>query len=89
MYYVNSSGDVVEESPFDPPGTGGIDLVISSVDWTLNPEVENLTLSGSQAKFGFGNFLNNVIIGNELDNRLEGNEGDDTLTGNGGGDELF
>ncbi len=62
-YYVDNVGDRVEEVPFNPsnPALGGIDLVISSVNFNLQSpptdSVENLTLSGFAPINGTGNFL--------------------------------
>ncbi|MFA9217791.1 MAG: DUF4347 domain-containing protein [Sphingomonadaceae bacterium] len=64
-------------------GGGGVDLVISSVDYTLGAGVENLTLLDSAVNGG-GNGLKNVIIGNALSNVLRGEGGDDQLDGGAG-----
>jgi Ca2+-binding RTX toxin-like protein len=44
----------------------------------LSANVENLTLSGSDAINGTGNSLNNVLTGNSASNVLTGGAGDDT-----------
>lgn len=82
-YYVDSTGDVVTEVINE-----GIDSVISSIDFSLGANVENLTLA-SQALLGDGNGLANRIIGNSEDNVLSGLEGDDTLYGGTGDDVLI
>ena len=81
-YWVDSVGDVVTET-----GDTGDDTVISTVDWTLSDEVEDLILQGG-AIAGTGNNLSNRITGNTLSNKLAGNAGNDTLLGNGGSDVL-
>ena len=66
----------------------GTDLVISSVDWTLMDNTENLTLSGVTGLTGIGNGLANLIIGNTGGNVLNGLGGADDLRGGGGNDTL-
>lgn len=82
-YVVNSVGDIVKEYE-----TGGIDLVQSSVTYTLVANVENLTLTGATAINGRGNTLNNVLTGNGAANVLTGGAGKDTMTG-GSGNDIF
>ncbi|MBV9995834.1 MAG: VCBS repeat-containing protein [Caulobacteraceae bacterium] len=79
-YYVDNAGDTVTELPDQ-----GHDKVISSIDYTLPDNVEDLTLSGT-AVFGAGNSLNNVIVGDAADNVLDGGGGNDTLDGGSGVD---
>jgi serralysin len=84
IYTVDNAGDVVQE---DIGGTaGGIDLVNSSIDFTLGANVEKLTLTGSGNIDGTGNTLNNTIIGNIGHNILHGGAGNDTMTGGKGND---
>jgi len=81
-YIVDDVGDqVVETSP-----VGGIDLVRSSVSFTLGNHVENLTLTGAAAIDGTGNGLANVLIGNAAANRLDGGGGADRMEGGAGND---
>jgi|LakWasM104_HOW12_FD_contig_111_155901_length_8940_multi_4_in_0_out_0_1 serralysin len=66
---------------------GGIDIVLSSVSFSLNNNVENLTLTGTDNINGAGNELNNTIRGNSGNNRLSGGwDGSDTLIGGAGND---
>ena len=81
-YYVDDPGDAVIEGEFS-----GIDTVISSIDYTLAPHVENVTLSAT-ASAGTGNALANTIAGNAEGNTLTGLEGDDWLAG-GLGDDIL
>jgi Ca2+-binding RTX toxin-like protein len=84
-YTVDSTGDTISEIV----GTqGGIDLVLSSIGWTLGLDVENLTLSGSANIDGAGNTLNNRIVGNAGNNSISGLDGNDTLLGEAGNDRL-
>lgn len=66
---------------------GGIDIVLSSVSFSLNYNIENLTLTGTENIDGYGNELNNTIRGNAGNNRLSGGwDGSDTLIGGAGND---
>jgi Ca2+-binding RTX toxin-like protein len=63
---------------------GGIDTVLSSVEYTLGDNVENLFLTGLGNISGFGNELDNEIIGNSGNNTLIGGKGADKIDGGGG-----
>jgi uncharacterized delta-60 repeat protein len=82
-YIVDNSGDVVTES-----ADAGVDVVQSSVSYTLAANVENLTLTGTSAVNATGNALDNVLIGNDAGNTLSGGVGADTMRG-GGGDDVY
>ena len=82
-YVVDNAGDVVTESLNE-----GLDTVQSAISYTLGTNVENLTLTGSNALDGTGNDLANVLVGNDAANVLAGGDGNDTLTGQGGNDIL-
>ncbi len=82
-YVVDNTGDVVTENASE-----GIDLVQSSVTYTLGANVENLTLTGTTAINGTGNALDNILTGNSANNTLTGNAGNDTLDGGSGSDTM-
>jgi Ca2+-binding RTX toxin-like protein len=80
---VDSLGDVVTENPGE-----GMDTVQSSVAFTLGPNVENLTLTGSGGISGTGNGDANFLMGNSGANLLSGLGGSDSLNGGNGNDTL-
>ena len=84
IYYVDNAGDRVIESVGE-----GTDTVRASVDFTLTPNVENLTLLGTDNLNGLGNSLNNTLIGNSGNNALRGDDGNDVIKGGDGGDGLW
>lgn len=83
IYVVDRSEDTVVEEIGE-----GVDAVQSSVTWTLGDNLENLTLTGSEAIDGTGNALDNTVTGNSADNTLLGLGGDDVLDGGAGADTL-
>ena len=88
-YIVDDLGDTVTEE-FNLAQLGGIDLVKSSVSFTLGANVDSLTLTGLAADnvSGTGNTLNNIIIGDGGNNNLNGLNGNDSLAGGVGNDIL-
>jgi Ca2+-binding RTX toxin-like protein len=82
-YYVDSyGGDRIVENLNE-----GIDTVISSQQYQLGDNLENLSLTGTATR-GFGNSLDNRIIGNSQANYLVGQAGNDILWGGAGNDNL-
>lgn len=79
--------DSLDDKIIDSKGTG-IETVNSSITWTLQDGLDNLTLTGSNPINGIGNNLNNIIIGNSANNYLYGGDGNDTLDGGAGNDTL-
>lgn len=84
IYYVDNASDRTIEKANE-----GVDLVNSSVTWSLSPNTEQLVLTGSRDINGFGGASVNLITGNSGDNKLGGGGGHDTLAGNGGRDLLI
>ncbi len=82
-YVVNNSADKIVEY-----ANQGNDSVKATVSYTLDANVENLTLSGNSDINGTGNDIDNQIVGNNGDNILSGGGGDDVLRGNNGTDVL-
>ncbi|OHX35831.1 hypothetical protein BJL95_22590 [Methylomonas sp. LWB] len=83
-YVVDNIADIVTENSNE-----GIDLVQSSVTYTLAANIENLTLTGSTAINGTGNTMDNTLTGNSAANSLSGGAGNDTLNGGAGNDALI
>ncbi|MFN6492634.1 beta strand repeat-containing protein, partial [Nostoc sp. DedQUE03] len=83
-YIVDNLGDTITEGL-----NAGTDLVKSSVSFVLADNVENLTLTGTDAIDGTGNSLNNILIGNTGANKLSGGDGNDSLFGSSGNDSLL
>lgn len=88
-YFVDNSGDVVDESA---AGSSGVDTVFATVSFDLGDgvhakgSVENLTLLGGAARDATGNGLANILVGNANGNLLDGKAGADLLRGLGGDD---
>ncbi len=71
-FIVDNLGDTVKDS------NSSVDTVLSTVNFTLGPNVENLTLTGTAAINATGNDSHNVLTGNGGANVLTGGAGDDT-----------
>ena len=82
-YTVNTRNDIIVEK-----ANSGQDLVRASLSYTLNENLEDLTLTGNRNIDGQGNASNNTIRGNNRNNILEGEDGDDKLIGGRGNDRL-
>jgi Ca2+-binding RTX toxin-like protein len=85
-YIVDNSGDVVLE--VIAGGTGGKDLILTSVSLVAPDNVEYLQAVAGSAIDLTGNLLDNILTGNEKNNILLGGTGLDTLIGGLGNDTL-
>jgi len=83
IYVVDQVGDTVIEQAGE-----GTDTIRSSVDWTLDDQVERIELLGTGNLSGTGNALDNDLVGNDGDNTLIGGAGTDRLYGGLGDDYL-
>ncbi|HEX2830434.1 MAG TPA: calcium-binding protein, partial [Burkholderiales bacterium] len=82
-YVVDSAADTVVES-----AGAGVDLVQTSIDYTLGANLENVTIAGTGAVNVRGNGLANMLRGNAAANTLDGGAGADAMLG-AGGDDLY
>jgi Ca2+-binding RTX toxin-like protein len=83
-YIIDSLEDIIVEKT-----NNGIDIIKASVSYTLDNNIENLTLTGTKDLTGSGNNLNNIITGNTGKNTLKGEDGNDKLLGGLGNDTLI
>ncbi|MDO9863731.1 Ig-like domain-containing protein [Glaesserella parasuis] len=83
LYFINDADLIVEDVD------QGTDWVISTVNYQLTANVENLTLVGSTATQATGNDLDNILIANNIGNTLTGGKGNDRLVGGLGADTLI
>ena len=86
-YYVDEAGDVVNEAV----GEGTLDLVYSTVDYTLaaGQEIERLYSNGTNTGLSLtGNEFNNLISGGDGNDILIGGAGSDMIYGNAGTDRI-
>jgi Ca2+-binding RTX toxin-like protein len=83
-FVVDSATDTTED-------TGGIDAVLTSVTFTINVNIENVTITSaaSLARSATGNALANIITGSDGTNVLSGLDGNDKLYGKAGTDKLL
>ncbi|MFI3195769.1 MAG: calcium-binding protein [Methylococcaceae bacterium] len=82
LYFVDNTTDSVIEN-----SRSGIDTVLTSANYTLTNNVENLALLAG-ASNGTGNGMDNQLTGNSASNTLRGLAGDDVLDGGLKGDQL-
>jgi Ca2+-binding RTX toxin-like protein len=82
--YVVDGSDIIIEN-----ASAGIDLVLSTANYTLGANIENLTLTGTAAINGTGNALDNVLTGNNGINILAGLGGNDTYVVNSTQDQVI
>jgi VCBS repeat-containing protein len=82
-YYVDNTQDVVVEQTAE-----GIDSVITTANFTLSANIENLNLIGNATQ-GTGNASANTITANSSGSVLSGLAGADTLIGGLGADVLL
>jgi hypothetical protein len=72
-YYISKAGDTIAESAHN-----GWDTVLSSIDYTLETNLEELYLMGTANLNGTGNDQDNILHGNIGNNTLVGGLGQDS-----------
>ncbi len=82
-YIVESKGDIIIENVNE-----GIDSVITSSDYVLSANIENITISGTGNRAITGNDSDNIMLGNLGNNIIIGGGGNDVITGGAGVDAL-
>jgi len=82
-YYLKTGSETIVED-----AGGGTDQVVSSANYTLAANVENLRMEGA-ANVGTGNALDNRIQGAGNNDTISGLGGHDVLQGEGGNDSLI
>jgi Ca2+-binding RTX toxin-like protein len=91
-YWVDSAGDVVDESVAGSTGFDRINSALTINLWDVNHvrgTVEMAVLTGAANVNASGNAVNNLIVGNAANNVLNGGFGNDILRGLGGSDTFF
>lgn len=83
-YYVSHVGDIIVES-----AGNGWDTVLSSIDYTLEDNIEELYLEDTGNLNGTGNAQDNNLNGNAGDNILDGGAGADFMVGHAGDDTYY
>ncbi len=83
-YYINQAGDTIVES-----ANNGWDTVLSSINYTLETNVDELYLTGTANINGTGNAQDNNLTGNTGNNSLDGGAGEDIMVGLAGNDSYY
>jgi Ca2+-binding RTX toxin-like protein len=83
QYWIDDAGDVIVEFLGE-----GVDVVNSSISYTLADTLETLVLVGASHINAVGSVYANTLVGNDGNNSLSGGMGLDTLSGGAGDDTL-
>ncbi|MQX22943.1 calcium-binding protein [Sinorhizobium meliloti] len=92
LYYVDNSGDIVDEKS---DSGAGLDTIRSYISFSLASSnavagaIERLALIGNDVINGTGNALNNKLTGNNAANTIDGADGNDFIDGGLGNDTLI
>lgn len=84
VFIVNNAGITVTEN-----GAEGEDTIRTNMTYALDPNVENLVLTGLLNIDGTGNGDNNSLTGNDGNNILDGGAGADVMAGGRGNDTFL
>ncbi|MDC8774565.1 hypothetical protein, partial [Roseateles albus] len=83
-YYVDSLADVVTEQ-----ANAGNDTIITSLNYSLGNNIENVIITGAAGVVVTGNGESNQLQGGAGNDTLNGGAGNDLLNGGAGNDSLF
>ena len=83
-YYVENTGDVITEF-----SNQGHDTVITTLNYALGANVEDLTQVGTHDYYASGNALDNHLTGNIGNNLFHGGNGNDVIDGGKGADKMY
>ena len=83
-YYVENTGDVVSEF-----SNSGHDTVVTTLNYALGANVEDLIQVGTHDYYASGNALDNHLTGNSGNNLFHGNDGNDVIDGGKGADKMY
>jgi len=79
--YIVTAGDVLSD-------TGGVDTVVTDVNWGLGADFENIELVGTGNISATGSNGANLAIGNSGNNYFNMRAGDDTIQAGAGNDQI-
>ena len=83
-YYVENTGDVITEY-----SNSGHDTVVTTLNYALGANVEDLIQVGTHDYYASGNALDNHLTGNIGNNLLHGGDGNDVIDGGKGADKMY
>ena len=83
-YYVENTGDVITEYSGQ-----GQDTVITTLNYALGANVEDLIQVGTHNYYASGNALDNRLTGNIGNNLFHGGDGNDVIDGGKGADKMY
>ena len=83
-YYVENTGDVVSEY-----SNSGHDTVVTTLNYALGANVEDLIQVGTHDYYASGNAQDNHLTGNIGNNLFHGGDGNDVIDGGKGADKMY
>ena len=83
-YYVENTGDLVTEY-----SNSGHDTVVTTLNYALGANVEDLIQVGTHDYYASGNALENHLTGNIGNNLFHGGDGNDVIDGGKGADKMY
>ena len=83
-YYVENTGDIITEY-----SNQGHDTVVTTLNYALGANVEDLIQVGTHDYYASGNALDNHLTGNIGNNLFHGGDGNDVIDGGKGADKMY